>query len=1008
MRWPILATLVCFGADAACAAGRPAPSPSSPPVVASALSPPPFSEADAAVPIVPGHPTWGSRSAPATLVLIGDFEQPSQMVAPIIAQAEARFGPDALRVVWMGVVWPTDARTRESVEAAQGVFALAGADALWKFYAAASAVKEQPLPTASLVGLAAQAGVKDTRAFQDALASHAWSAAVDANMREVHDADVVYRPAILVNGALVDGFGQGDRLLSAIDTAIAEGRAAVAAGTPPDQVYAVLARKHRDEALRVKAINDAKVAAGGRVDQFRQQAEAARVYDVPIGHSPTRGLPLARATMVVFFNELSPGARALNAAIDEQRTKLGDNFRLVWKAYPDWTNPASEAAAEALLEVRAEKGDDAFWKARDALVAPPKPWIDETTPEAVAANVDVIVGVAAGAGASADAVRRAIAQHAHREAIEADEDLHDDLASPENGSLASQATVFVNGHRLLRAPSRDELASAVQARLVDAVGALPATGETPDPYAAYVRDGVPRAGLPIRPMPRSLPPGDPTRGKPDAPVTIHEWCGFYPSCQIADQFLALAVKRYGDRVRVVWHDLPLYAPLPSHAAREAFAQRGDSSFWAMHDKLFVDRTAYTRQKLEHYAEALKLDMGLFAKALDEKIHAAEIDADVKAAEEANLGFAPIFLVTARGAPTGALIGLEPPSRLRRAIDRALTEAKAPATAPAPHATPVQIATPIAIDAGAAPATTATPYVEAGLPDAESTVSTDAGNVSAGAPFIRRESELAGSPGDPTIAHEWRAPALRTSEGPCWKRYATLTADEQASAFAAFQARNPGWFLVDGSGLDRFTGLVRWAMPTADERATGPTDLPALLQRARALVRKNSDLLGLDDHVLSKLVWNARPALPGSPLSIVSAELDDLSATTGAPFPELEPRVSISVMIGVDGAIGWLQTRVSPRESICVKPRLTPDQARRLPGVVGRKLGFFGNHGPVDAGVVQPKDVREVKLGVQWQDNDRFREYRLVYRITVGTNLSWTIVVDAMDGHVLGVIQNFQT
>ncbi len=114
------------------------------------------------------------------------------------------------------------------------------------------------------------------------------------------------------------------------------------------------------------------------------------------------------------------------------------------------------------------------------------------------------------------------------------------------------------------------------------------------------------------------------------------------------------------------------------------------------------------------------------------------------------------------------------------------------------------------------------------------------------------------------------------------------------------------------------------------------------------------------------------------------------------------------MFGVDGAIGWLQTRVSPRESICVKPRLTPDQARGLPGVVGRKLGFFGNHGPVDAGAVQPKDIRDVKLGVQWQDNDRFREYRLVYRITVGMSLSWTIVVDAMDGRVLGVIQNFQT
>jgi len=977
LRSPILAAVVGFGATA-CAAAPPAPSPSSPPEVASAVAAaPPPSEMDAALPIKTGNPTWGSRSAPATLVLVGDFEQPAQQAAPMIAQAEARFGPDALRVVWMGVAWPTDPRAREAVEAGQGVFALAGAEAFWKFFVAASAGKEAPPPTASLVAWASQAGVHDVHAFEDALAGHAWSSAVDANTREVQDADVLYRPAVLVNGALVDGYGQGDRLSAAIESAIVEGRAAVAAGTPPDQVYAVLARKHRDEAARAKAIVDARAAADRRVDQFREDAETARVYDVPIDRSPTRGKPSARATVVVFFNELSEIAKALSGAIQDQSTKLGDNFRLVWKAYPSWANPASEAATEALLEVRAEKGDDAFWKAHDAMIAPPKPWIDESTPEAVAANVDVIVAVAAGAGARADTVRRAIAQHTHRAEIEADEDLHDDLASPENGSLSGQAMVFVNGHRIIRAPSRDELANAVQARLVDAVGVLAPSSETPDPYAAYVHDGVPRPALPTRAVPTSLPPGDPARGPADAPVTIHEWCGFYPICQIAEQHLALVIKRYGDRVRVVWHDVPLYAPVPSEAAREAWAQRGDNGFWAMHDKIFVDRTAYPRQKLEHYADELKLDRPLFARALDEKTHAAEVDADVKAAEESHLGFPPIFLVTARGAATGTRLGFEPPSRFRRAIDRALAEARTPA-ATAPHPEPAANAAPIAVDGGA-------PSPVAAAPDAD-----------------------AGDAGPPDVAHEWHAPAVRISEGPCWRRYGALTADEQASGFAAFQARNPGWMLVDRSGLDRFTGLVRWAMPTATERGTGPTDLPALQQRAQALVRKNADLLGLDAHVLATLIWDARAIVPGQSIYTVTAGLDGRSGMTGAPFPELEPSVRINVMFGVDGAIGWLQVRVSPRESICSKPRLTADEVRRLPGVVGRKLGFVGMAGPVDAGTVQPKDIRDVKLGVQYDDNDRFREYRLVYRITVGASLTWTIVVDATDGRVLGVIQNFQT
>jgi protein-disulfide isomerase len=187
-----------------------------------------------------------------------------------------------------------------------------------------------------------------------------------------------------------------------------------------------------------------------------------------------------------------------------------------------------------------------------------------------------------------------------------------------------------------------------------------------------MQDAISRDPLPMRPLPRSIPPGDPSRGRPDAPVVVHEWCGFYPACQIAEQTVRIVRQRYGDEVRFVWHDLALYAPFPSIVAREAFAQRGATGFWAMHDKIFVDRSAYTRDKLEGYARALGLEMDSFRQGVDGPTHAPELEADKAAAEAANVGDGPAFLIASRGASSAYLVRAdEPPSRFRRVIDRAV-------------------------------------------------------------------------------------------------------------------------------------------------------------------------------------------------------------------------------------------------------------------------------------------------------------------------------------------------
>ena len=87
----------------------------------------------------------------------------------------------------------------------------------------------------------------------------------------------------------------------------------------------------------------------------------------------------------------------------------------------------------------------------------------------------------------------------------------------------------------------------------------------------------------------------------------------------------------------VWHDMPLPmhadAPLAAQAGREAYAQKGPSAFWALHDKMFANQQKLKRDDLDGYAKELNLNMDKWKAALDGSTHASEIDADKKAGND---------------------------------------------------------------------------------------------------------------------------------------------------------------------------------------------------------------------------------------------------------------------------------------------------------------------------------------------------------------------------------------
>jgi protein-disulfide isomerase len=80
----------------------------------------------------------------------------------------------------------------------------------------------------------------------------------------------------------------------------------------------------------------------------------------------------------------------------------------------------------------------------------------------------------------------------------------------------------------------------------------------------------------------------PSRGGADAPVTIVEFSDFEcPFCGHAVETLRQVEKSYGDKVRIVFRDYPLFSHRTAkRAAEAAHCADEQGKFWEMHDQLF--------------------------------------------------------------------------------------------------------------------------------------------------------------------------------------------------------------------------------------------------------------------------------------------------------------------------------------------------------------------------------------------------------------------------------------
>jgi protein-disulfide isomerase len=286
-----------------------------------------------------------------------------------------------------------------------------------------------------------------------------------------------------------------------------------------------------------------------------------------------------------------------------------------------------------------------------------------------------LIALAARHGARGAAVKAAIASHAHAKSLDDDADLAEDFEA--NGT----PHFFVNGRRLVGALPKEKFEAVIDEELRRARDLVAGGAKPHSVYDELIRGGKGPADPEKKVLPVPFPAHDPGRGNASARVTVHEWSDFQcPFCQRVEPTLEQVAREYGGRVRLVWHDLPLpmhaNARLAARAAREAFAQKGERGFWAMHDDLFAHQDLLKRDDLDGYARQLGLDVARWNAALDGDAHEGDIDADREAADGMSISGTPGFLIVPAGSSSGYFIGgAQTYAKFRRLIDRAMVEAK---------------------------------------------------------------------------------------------------------------------------------------------------------------------------------------------------------------------------------------------------------------------------------------------------------------------------------------------
>ncbi|MCX7808862.1 MAG: thioredoxin domain-containing protein, partial [Deltaproteobacteria bacterium] len=301
-------------------------------------------------------PQKGPPDALVTIVMWSDFQCPfCKRVEPTLSRILEEYG-NRVRIVWRDQPLPFHPMAMPAAEAAREAFAQGGNAKFWKMHDLIFE-HQQELSRETLDRLAQQVGL-DMERYRRAMDNHVHQAAIRADSEAGNKVGANGTPTFFINGRELAGAQPFEEFKRVIDEEINHANRLLRNGVPRSRLYETIVKDGRTEAAPPPE---------AQRPQPRPQPDPKAIYKVPVGNSPQLGPSDALVTMVIFSDFECPFCARVEGTIKQLREQYGNDLRVVWKNNPLPFHQNAMPAAEAAMEVYAQRGNEAFWKYHDLL-----------------------------------------------------------------------------------------------------------------------------------------------------------------------------------------------------------------------------------------------------------------------------------------------------------------------------------------------------------------------------------------------------------------------------------------------------------------------------------------------------------------------------------------------------------------------------------------------------------------------------------------------------------------
>lgn len=295
------------------------------------------------IPVLADDPVRGSADALVTLVVFSDFQCPfCKRVEATLDELRKLYAKD-LRIVWKDNPLPFHQRALPAATLARAVLQTKGNDAFWKMHDALFE-NQASLEDDDFEELIKKQGL-NKQALDAAAKSSKVTAKLEASQQLADDFDARGTPHFFINGRRLAGAQPLDKFKALVDEELTKAKALAEKGTPRGKLYAELMKTAENP-----------------------PPPPQKHVDLPPG-APSRGDAKAPVVIQEFSDFQCPFCKRAEPTLLQLEAEFKGQVRVVWRHYPLPFHQYAREAAEAAEEVRAQKGNAAFWQYHDLLYA---------------------------------------------------------------------------------------------------------------------------------------------------------------------------------------------------------------------------------------------------------------------------------------------------------------------------------------------------------------------------------------------------------------------------------------------------------------------------------------------------------------------------------------------------------------------------------------------------------------------------------------------------------------